>query len=396
MALGRPGPRGAGLTRGEDRRSPVGRLVYLDNLKVVLIAAIIALHGVASYAGTLEVWTYTEMREVTLTPAAEITLVLLALPIGLILIALLFLVAGLLTVPSMDHKGPRRFARDRLIRLGIPFAVYVLLIQPTVVYALEHPLGYAPGSYWQEFLGDERILDTGPLWFVGVLLVYSLAYAAYVHLRRPSTPRQVRAVGVRHLVVAAAVVAPVSFAIRLVYPYGGDAGFTDLNLWQWPACIAVFTLGITAARQGWQVTIPDRLRRTARNITLVAMAAMAALLIGAGLTERVEDLMGGGQPLAAGFAALDAILCMFGSVWLLAVAQHHLARPVPAGDTLARSAYGAFILQTPILIGLALALRPLDLPAEAKALIVAAGGVTVSFALAWLIVSRMPGANRIL
>ena len=310
----------------------MGRLVYLDNLKVVLIAAIIALHGVASYAGTLEVWTYTEMREVTLTPAAEITLVLLALPIGLILIALLFLVAGLLTVPSMDRKGPGRFARDRLIRLGIPFAVYVLLIQPTVVYALEHPLGYAPGSYWQEFLGDERILDTGPLWFVGVLLIYSLAYAAWVHLRRPATPRQVRAVGVRHLVVAAAVVAPVSFAIRLVYPYGGDAGFTDLNLWQWPACIAVFTLGITAARQGWQVTIPDRLRRTARTVTLVAMAAMAALLIGAGLTERVEDLMGGWQPLAAGFAALDAILCMFGSVWMLAVAQHHLARPVPAGD----------------------------------------------------------------
>ena len=123
----------------------MGRLVYLDNLKVLLIAAIIALHGVASYAGTLEVWTYTEMREVTLTPAAEITLVLLALPIGLILIALLFLVAGLLTVPSMDRKGPGPFARDRLIRLGIPFAVYVLLIQPTVVYALEHPSGTHQG-----------------------------------------------------------------------------------------------------------------------------------------------------------------------------------------------------------------------------------------------------------
>ena len=119
----------------------MGRQGYLDNLKVVLIAAIIALHGIAGYAGTLEVWTYTEMREVTLSPAAEIAVVLLALPIGLFLIALLFLVAGLLTVPSIGRKGPSRFAQDRLIRLGIPFAVYVLLIQPTVVYALEHPLG---------------------------------------------------------------------------------------------------------------------------------------------------------------------------------------------------------------------------------------------------------------
>ena len=374
----------------------MGRQSYLDSLKVVLIAAIIALHGIAGYAGTLEVWTYTEMREVTLPPAAEISVVLLALPIGLFLIALLFLVAGLLTVPSIERKGPARFAHDRLIRLGIPFAVYVLLIQPTVVYVLEHPLGYAPGSYWQEYLGDERILDTGPLWFVGVLLIYSLAYAAWVDLRGPATPRPVRAVGVRHLVVAAAVVAPVSFAVRLVYPYGGDAGFTDLNLWQWPACIAVFTLGIIASHQGWQVAVPDKLGRTCRNVTIAGVVAMAALLVTAGLAEKVEDMTGGLQLMAAGFAVLDAILCMFGSVWLLAFAQRHLTRPLPAGAALARSAYGAFILQTPILIGLALALRPADLPAEVKALLVAGGGVAASFALAWLIVSRLPGANRIL
>jgi hypothetical protein len=48
------------------------------------------------------------------------------------------------------------------------------------------------------------------------------------------------------------------------------------------------------------------------------------------------------------------------------------------------------------LIALAIALRPLPLPAEVKALIVAAGGVTGSFALAWLLVSRVPGVRRIL
>jgi hypothetical protein len=77
------------------------------------------------------------------------------------LIALLFLVAGLLTPPSVQRKGPGGFARDRLLRLGVPFAVYVLILQPTIVYLLEHPLGAAPGSYWQEFLGDEGALDTG-------------------------------------------------------------------------------------------------------------------------------------------------------------------------------------------------------------------------------------------
>lgn len=42
-----------------------------------------------------------------------------------------------------------------------------------------------------------------------------------------------------------------------------------------------------------------------------------------------------------------------------------------------------------MLIGLAVALRQLELPAELKATLVAAGGVAGSFALAWLLVSRV-------
>jgi hypothetical protein len=41
-----------------------------------------------------------------------------------------------------------------------------------------------------------------------------------------------------------------------------------------------------------------------------------------------------------------------------------------------------------VLIGVALALRPVDVPAEVKALAVACAGVAVSFAVAWLLVSR--------
>jgi fucose 4-O-acetylase-like acetyltransferase len=124
-------------------------LPYLDNLKVVLIAAIIAIHAVLGYASTVEVWTYTEFREVTLAPVTEIVLFVLASPFAFFLIALLFLVAGLLTPSSRERKGTGRFVGDRLLRLGVPFVAYVLVIQPTLTYALEHPLGDAPGSYAQ-------------------------------------------------------------------------------------------------------------------------------------------------------------------------------------------------------------------------------------------------------
>jgi hypothetical protein len=54
------------------------------------------------------------------------------------------------------------------------------------------------------------------------------------------------------------------------------------------------------------------------------------------------------------------------------------------------------MLQGLVLIGLAIALRPLPLPADVKALIVAGAGVAGSFALSWLFISRVPGVARIL
>lgn len=389
------------------QRWAAGRRAYLDNLKVAVIAGIIAIHAVLGYAGTLDAWSYTGVREVTLSPLPEIMLMVLIAPFGLFTMTLFFLVAGLLAGPSLRRKGPARFARDRLLRLGVPFLVYVLVVQPTMMYGLEHPLGVATGSFWYEYLGREGKLDTGPLWFVGVLLLFSLCYAGLVAARLPARvtgpPRAAgasgpaRVVTARHLTLLAVLVVPASFLIRLVYPYGSEAGFTDLNLWQWPACLAVFGLGIVGSRQGWLAAVPDALAGRGRSVTLVALAAMAALLLGTGMLGLVDASFGGWKWPALLFAAVEAPLTVFGSVWLLAAAQHRLDRPARwAPPAVARAAYAAFIVQAPVLIGLALALRPLPLPAEVKALVVAGCGVAGSFGLGWLLATRVPGVRRIL
>jgi fucose 4-O-acetylase-like acetyltransferase len=378
------------------------RLRYLDNLKVVLIATIIVVHAILGYAGIVEAWTYSELREVTLNPAVEITVFLLLSPFGFFLIALLFLVSGLLTPPSYARKGARRFVIDRLLRLGVPFVVYVFLIQPTLVYALEHPLGDASGSYWDEYLGAERQIDTGPLWFVGVLLVYSLGYAGWRRWTdRPAVgvvlkQRTVRRIGLGTLILVAVVVAPTSFAIRLVYPYGSESGFSDLNLWEWPACMAAFGLGMVGSQQGWLGAVPVDLARRCRTLTLFAVIAMATLLAVAGSLDAVDDALGGLHWLGGFFVVVEAMLTVFGSVWLLSAAQHRLGRRYRWGSALSRSAYGAFILQTAFLLAIAVALRPLTLPAEVKAPIVALGGVTASFAAAWFLINHVPGISRIL
>lgn len=385
-------------------RTETERKVYLDNLKVVLIALIIVMHALLGYS-TIEVWNYSEFREVTLSPALQAPLAALAAPFAFFMIGLLFLVAGLFTRPSLERKGTGLFVRDRLLRLGVTYVVYVLVVQPSVTYALEHPLGDAPLGYWEEYLAEEdsHRLDSGPLWFVGTLLIFSLGYALWVVVRRRwGGPGEAAAITTARittsrLLVLAGVVGVTSFVVRLDAPYGSEAGVLDLNYWEWPGCLATFLLGIVAAGQGWLVSVPDGLRRHSRTVTLAAAAAMSLLLIVAALRDAVEDeLMGGAHWLALGFSLADCALVVFGPVWLLAVAQQHLTQPLPWGRALARSAFGAFILQTPVLIGLALGLRPLDLPAEVKALLVATVGVAASFGLAWILVTRVPGVRRVL
>lgn len=377
-----------------------GRAVYVDNLKVALITAIIVIHAVLGYAGLVRVWTYSELREVTLSPVTEFLVFIVAAPFGFFLIGLLFLVAGLFTAPSLARKGVGAYARDRALRLGVPYVVYVLAVQPSVTYLLEHPLGDAPGSFWDEYLAEQgsHRLDSGPLWFVGTLLVFSLGYAVWMVLSRgrgrqnPSPP-----VTVNGLALLAVAVGLVSFGIRVVAPYGSEAGRLDLNYSEWPGCLAAFCLGIVGSGQGWHDRVPDRLTRSCRTATLVAGGGMFAVLAVAGARDVVEtELMGGLHVLAVGFSLFEAVLVVFGPVWLLAVAQRHLRGRLPWGASLARSSFGAFFLQTPVLIGLALALRPVDLPAEAKALAVALGGVVLSFGLAHEILNRVPGAARIL
>jgi fucose 4-O-acetylase-like acetyltransferase len=378
---------------------------YLDNLKVLLIALIIVGHAIESYAD-LDWWSYGEVREVTLSPVTEVVLLVLAGPFAILMIPILFLIAGLLTQPSAQRKGAGAYAPDRLLRLGVPFAVFVLVLQPSAMYVMERNLAGYTGSFRASLLGQEQILDTGPLWFVGVLLIFSLGYAGRAWARRGRSragldragrlrPGEIR---LRHLVLLVAAVTVATFLVRLVFPFNSENKYLDLNLYQWPACLAMFALGIVAAKQGWLTAVPHRLRRQSGLTTLAALIAFGLYTAVGAIAGIAEATWGGGWNwYAFVFAALESALTVFGSVWLLAVAHRHLNRPLRwAGPAARRSGYGAFILQSVVLIGLAMAMRPLPLPAEVKAVLLAAAGLAGSFGIAWLLISRVPGIARIL
>jgi hypothetical protein len=281
-----------------------------------------------------------------------------------------------------------------------------MVLQPAAMYVMERNLGGYTGSFWASLLGQEQILDTGPLWFVGVLLIFSLGYAGWAWVRRrrseaePGAVERMRRNEIRlpHLLLTAGAVTVATFLIRVVFPFNSENKYLDLNLYQWPACLAMFALGIVASKRGWRRAIPDRLRRSATIATVAALIAFGLYTAVGAVIGITEETWGGGwhwQALV--FAGLETAVTVFGPVWLLALAQRRLNHELRgAGPAISRSAFGAFIMQSAVLIGLAMAIRPLPLVAEVKAVLLAMGGLAGSFGVAWLLINRVPGLARIL
>jgi hypothetical protein len=89
--------------------------------------------------------------------------------------AMFFFLSGLFVWPGLGHKAPRIFFRDRLLRLGLPFAIAAFTIIPIAYYAIE--LRHHPDTSFVDFWWKMITVGpwpSGPLWFLWVLLSFDL------------------------------------------------------------------------------------------------------------------------------------------------------------------------------------------------------------------------------
>ena len=85
--------------------------------------------------------------------------------------AAMFFLSGLFVWPSLRRKGTGWFLRDRLWRLGLPFAVCAVVLMPLAYYAVSlryHPEISLTAFWWNTVTVGPW--PSGPAWFVWVLL----------------------------------------------------------------------------------------------------------------------------------------------------------------------------------------------------------------------------------
>jgi hypothetical protein len=232
----------------------------------------------------------------------------------------------------------------------------------------------------------DPVLDSGALWFALVLLIFSVGYALWP---RHGTGRGPSGY---HLLVAATGIAAGSFVTRLAFPArSGQPG--DLHLWQWPQCLGMFVLGVAAARSGWARELPARLYRLSGRVAALTVVLVPVAALSLGITSAatgVDAYLGGWHWQALLTAVVEGVLVVFGSVWLLGLAQRHFTWSGALAAACSRAAFPAFVVQGPVLMLLAVAQRPLAIPAEAKGALLLAVALPASFWLGHLMTARTP------
>src|SRR5580704_2697251 len=124
--------------------------------------------------------------------------------------ALMFFISGLFVWDSLKRKGAGGFVRDRLVRLGIPFAIAVTLLSPLAYYPSYRVTGADPSlaAYWRAWTSLPAWMS-GPAWFIWVLLAFGCLAAGLYKL----APRWVETLGG---LTASAKARPIAFFTKLL------------------------------------------------------------------------------------------------------------------------------------------------------------------------------------
>ena len=374
------------------------RMLFIDNLRVLLICGVVVLHLAITY-GAVGSWYYHDPATNMLTTALLTILAAIGQACGM---GLFFLISAYFTPGSYDRKGPAPFLQDRLVRLGIPLLLYDLLLDPLVVYLA----GGLHGSYWS-FYGDYLLhiggIGSGPVWFLAVLLLFTIFYVAWRGLtrQRPQAAARSRKLpSYRAIYGFIFTLSIVSFVFRIWWPAGLVFQPLNLQLAYLPQYISLYVLGLIAYRRNWFFELSPRMGRDWLRTALIALlvpiiVTILFMIVGAGAGTQIGYSLGGLHWQAFVYALWESFMVVGVSIGLLVLFRTRWNRQGRLAKGLAANAYTVYLIHPLVLVSFAYAFQAVALYPLLKFII----AVLISLPLCFLISSfirKIPLASRIL
>ena len=376
------------------------RLLYIDNLRILLTILVILHHLAIGYGAPGNV-AYVEAGEIS-----TVSTILMTLFVAInqsFFMGFFFMISSYFTPGSYDRKGPGPYVLDRLKRLGIPLLFYIIVIDPLFKFVLARYQGY-PGSlgqflrlYLQNML-DYKSLGVGPLWFVAVLLIFSLVYVLCRLVIRPQAtppPSEGKAPGNLAIAGFALILGLLTFLVRIWIPVGQQFDLLGIQLAHFVQYIAMFIAGIVAYRRNWFSALSVAQAKVWLRIIILLLVLFPVLFVAAGALDGNADVaMGGVTWQSLAYSVWEQFMCMAVVVTLLVWFRIKFNRQGTLARAMSAAAYATYIFHRPTTILMALALQGIKLDLALKFVLVAPLGVALSFLVGY-VVKKLPVARDI-
>lgn len=312
----------------------------------------------------------------------------------------LFLISGYFVAKSYDRKGSRQFLCGRLIRLGIPTLIYMLIIHPFNVYVLLGSTWERPSfiSYYVNYLiSFDFIGSSGPLWFAFSLLIFNCIYALIrILTKNRSINKEIALPGTGVIILLIFIIAVFAFLIRLVQPIG--TSIINIQLCFFSQYIILFIVGVKAGRYDWFsiVSYKSSCRWLISALTLGIALWAALMLTGGELEEGFDRYAGGLTWQSAGYALWESFVAVAMAVGLIGVFREKHNTQFPLIKVLSDNSFAVYVFHSSVIIALSMLMVNIQLPPIPKFLLACVIGLPLCFALTHYIFRRIPLLKKVL
>ena len=378
----------------------ITRMFFLDNLKILLTILVIMQHTMITY-GAAGGWYFVDPN------TDELSSILLSIFAGLnqgFFMGLFFFISTYFVPGSYNRKGPKKFLKDRFIRLGIPYIIYIATVNPIMVYLLyyESEMSFF-AFYTSYFQSPERIGEyvssNGPLWFILTLIIFAVFYCLWrqIYKTNPEKETEKKPPSNKFLVIIIIIMTVPTFLIRLVVPFTTGYNILNIQLAFVVQYIIMLILGVVAYKRDWFRNISDKQGKMWLTIALLSIIYMLLVGLAAGALEGdITRLAGGLHWEAFAYALWESIYCIGMSIGLVTLFRKKWNTQVKAAKTVSANAYTIYLIHAPVLVGISVLLVVVLIFPILKFIIVLANVLLLCFLISHFILRQIPGTKRVL
>jgi glucans biosynthesis protein C len=378
-------------------RPAAARLIFIDNIRWVMIMLVLSMHAAVTYSGHGS-WYVKEPAN--LGVLQDLTFLTYQEMLQSFFMGFLFFIAGYFVPGAYDKKGGARFLRDRAYRLGLPSVFFMLVIQPLTCYYIAGVWDTSAGFFaeYRRYILHGRFLSgSGPLWFCVALLFFSIVYTGWRSLFPPVT-RLARSSAFPRTVVLFTLIgltAIATFLVRVAWPMG--TSFYNMQFCYFAEYIVFFVAGILAFRNGWLSALPAITSRRWGFAGLFGGLTVWLLdiVLGGGVRNGAY-YDGGWHWQSLGMSLLDALAGIGISLGLLGLFRTHFNRQGRWARFFSDNAFAVYVFHTPILIAITLGMTGLHWLPLLKFVGSTVLCIIASFALCSAVFRRTPLLKKIL